>query len=137
VRGPAVAIRADSSDGETVRNAVAETVWAFSRLAVLVSKAGIAIVAPVGEFWLQVGARTVAVNVRGVFVAAQELAPDARWGHIIVIGSVNAGRMPFAGGIAMLRAAVAGFSRDLGRRDITGQQRATGGRHRPEPWVVG
>ena len=68
----------------------------------------------------------VAVNVRGVFVAAQEAARHmGEGGRIITIGSVNADRMPFAGGsvYAMTKAAVAGLTRglarDLGPRSIT------------------
>jgi 3-oxoacyl-[acyl-carrier protein] reductase len=68
----------------------------------------------------------VAVNVRSVFVAAQEASRHmGEGGRIITIGSVNADRMPFAGGsvYAMTKAAVAGLTRglarDLGPRGIT------------------
>jgi 3-oxoacyl-[acyl-carrier protein] reductase len=68
----------------------------------------------------------VVVNVRAVFVAAQEAARHLKdGGRIVTIGSVNADRMPFAGGAvyAMTKAAVAGLTRglarDLGPRGIT------------------
>jgi 3-oxoacyl-[acyl-carrier protein] reductase len=70
--------------------------------------------------------RSVAVNVRAVFVAAQEAARHMKeGGRIITIGSVNADRIPFAGGsvYGMTKAAVAGLTRglarDLGPRGIT------------------
>ena len=70
--------------------------------------------------------RMVAVNVRAVFVAAQEASRHmGEGGRIITIGSTNADRMPFVGGAvyAMTKAAVAGLTRglarDLGPRGIT------------------
>lgn len=124
--GQALAIRADSSDAEAVKNAIAATVSAFGRLDVLVNNAGVALIAPLEQFSLDDFDRLMAVNVRGVFVATQEAARHmTEGGRIIMIGSVNADRMPFAGGsvYAMSKAAVAGFTRglarDLGPRGIT------------------
>jgi 3-oxoacyl-[acyl-carrier protein] reductase len=124
--GRALTIRADSGDPEQVRNAVAETVRAFGGIDVLVSNAGIAAFAPVDRLSLEDFDRSVAVNVRAVFVAVQEaLRHMPEGGRIITIGSVNADRMPFVGGsvYAMTKAAVAGLTRglarDLGPRRIT------------------
>jgi 3-oxoacyl-[acyl-carrier protein] reductase len=122
----AVAIAADSGDAAAVKKAVDETARVLGRLDVLVNNAGIAKIGPVGEFSLEDFDRMVGVNVRGVFVAIQQaLKYMGEGGRIITIGSVNADRMPFAGGsvYAMTKAAVAGLTRglarDLGPKGIT------------------
>jgi len=124
--GRALAIRADSADVLAVKRAVTETVKTLGRLDVLVNNAGIATIAPLDQFSLEDFDRLVAVNIRGVFVAAQEASRHmTEGGRIITIGSVNAERMPFVGGsvYAMTKAAVAGLTRglarDLGPRGIT------------------
>jgi len=124
--GKALAIRANSTDAEAVKNAIAETVKNFGRLDILVNNAGIAVLAPIAEFSLQEFDRLIAVNIRGVFVASQESVRHmGEGGRIIMIGSVNSDLMPFAGGsvYALTKAAVAGFTRglarDLGPRGIT------------------
>ena len=83
-------------------------------------------IAPLEKFTLDDFDRLLAVNVRAVFVASQEAARHmGEGGRIITIGSVNADRMPVAGGgpYAMTKAAVAGLTRglarDLGPRGIT------------------
>jgi 3-oxoacyl-[acyl-carrier protein] reductase len=124
--GRALSVKADSSDPQAVRNAVSQTVKALGRLDVLVNNAGVALINQLDQFSLEDFDRTVAVNVRAVFVAAQEAARHMKeGGRIITIGSTNADRMPFAGGAvyAMSKAAVAGLTRglarDLGPRGIT------------------
>ena len=124
--GRALAIRADSADAEAIKSAVAETVRTYGHLDVLVNNAGIAVLKPLDEFTLDEFDRMVAVNVRGVFAAIREASRHlGEGGRIITIGSVNADRMPFAGGgvYAMTKAAVAGLTRglarDLGPRGIT------------------
>jgi 3-oxoacyl-[acyl-carrier protein] reductase len=124
--GRATAIRADGGDTEAVKNAVAETARLFGRLDILVNNAGIAMVGLPEEFRIEDFDRMVAVNVRAVFVAAQEAVRHlGRGGRIITIGSVTADRIHFPGGsvYAMTKAAVAGLTRglarDLGPRGIT------------------
>jgi len=83
-----------------------------------VSNAGIAIFKPLEELSLDDFDRIVAVNIRAVFVAAQEAARHMKeGGRIITIGSINADRMPIAGGAiyGMSKAAVAGLTRGLAR----------------------
>ena len=124
--GKALAIPADSGDAAAVRAAVVQTVAKFGGIDILVSNAGIATLAPLDELSLEDFDRTMAINVRAVFVGAQEAARHMKeGGRIITIGSTNADRMPFAGGsvYAMSKAAVAGLTRglarDLGPRSIT------------------
>ena len=90
------------------------------------NNAGIAVMAPVEDYRLEDFDRTVAVNLRAVFVATQAAVKHMpTGGRVIKVGSCNAERMPFAGGsvYAMTKAAlvglVKGLSRDLGPRGIT------------------
>ena len=124
--GRGLAIRADSSDPDAVRAAVRQTVEHFGALDILVNNAGVLAIAPIEEFSLEDFDRTLAVNVRSVFVASQEAARHmGEGGRIITIGSTNAERMPFAGGsvYAMSKSAIVGLTRgmarDLGPRGIT------------------
>lgn len=124
--GKAIAIQADAADAEAVKRSVNDTVERLGGLDILVNNAGVAVMAPLDQFTLDDYDRTMAVNVRGVFVASQEASRHMKeGGRIITIGSTNAERMPFAGGgvYAASKAAVAGLTkglaRDLGPRGIT------------------
>jgi len=124
--GKAIALKADAADAVAVTLAVTQTIEAFGGIDILVNNAGVLAVAPLEQFTLADFDRSVAVNVRGVFVATQEAAKHMKnGGRIINIGSTNADRMPFAGGgvYAMTKSAlvglVKGLSRDLGPRGIT------------------
>lgn len=124
--GRALAINADSADAAQLSAAVDRAAAHFGRLDILVNNAGVLAVAPLEDFSLEDFDRTVAVNVRSVFVATQAAARHlGEGGRVITIGSTNAERMPFAGGgvYAMSKAAVTGltrgFARDLGPRGIT------------------
>lgn len=121
-----LAIQADSGDAKAVIAAVERTVAEFGGIDILVNNAGIAMIAPLDDYRLEDFDRTLAVNVRAVFVATQAAAKHMKdGGRIINIGSCNAERMPFLGGAvyAMSKAAlvglVKGLARDLGQRGIT------------------
>lgn len=124
--GQALAIQADSADTVALQQAIRIAADTFGRLDILVNNAGVLAMGPVEEFTLEDLDRTLAVNVRSVFVATQEAVRYmGEGGRIITIGSTNADRMPFAGGAvyAMSKSAIVGLTkglaRDLGPRGIT------------------
>jgi 3-oxoacyl-[acyl-carrier protein] reductase len=124
--GKALAIQADAADEKAVRAAIAKTVATFGGLDILVNNAGTLAIAPIEQFKIEDFDKLIAINVRGLFIATQEASKHLRdGGRIIHIGSVNADRMPFAGGsvYALTKGAVAAFTkglaRDLGPRRIT------------------
>jgi 3-oxoacyl-[acyl-carrier protein] reductase len=121
-----LAIHADSADASAVVAAVELTVSELGGIDILINSAGVAAIAPIDDFKLEDFDRTLAVNVRAVFVATQAAVRHMQTGgRIINIGSTNAERMPFTGGgvYAMSKSAlqglVQGLSRDLGSRGIT------------------
>ncbi len=124
--GTAFAIRADSADPVAIRDAVQQTVDRFGGLDVAVVNAGVLRHGPIETFSLGDLDLTLAVNIRGVFLAIQAAAGAMRdGGRIITIGSNTAIRTGFAGGsvYAMSKAAVAamvkGAALDLAPRGIT------------------
>ncbi len=124
--GKALAIRADSADAIAVQHAIRQTVTTFGRLDILVNNAGVLVWGNIEELTLDDLDRTLAVNIRSVFVACQEAAHHMGKGvRIINIGSTNADRIPMAGGsvYAMSKSALVGLTkgmaRDLGPRGIT------------------
>lgn len=124
--GKALAIRADAASEAQINAAVDHTLEAFGGLDVLVNNSGVLLLGPVDEISLEDFDRTLAINVRSVFIASQAAARHMKaGGRIINIGSVNADRVPFAGGsvYAMSKSAlvglVKGMARDLGPRGIT------------------
>jgi len=124
--GKALAIQADAADEKAVRGAVTKTVSKFGGLDILVNNAGVALMSPIEKFTIEDFDKSIAVNVRSVFVATQEASKHLRdGGRVIHIGSTNSDRMPFAGGsvYALTKAAIVGFTkglaRDLAPRQIT------------------
>ncbi|TFW19519.1 SDR family oxidoreductase [Duganella callida] len=124
--GKAIAIKADATDAAALTKAIDSLATQFGRLDILVNSAGVLLLGPVDQFSLEDFDKTVAVNVRAVFVATQAAAKHMQdGGRIINIGSTNGQRMPFAGGAAyaMSKSAlvglVKGLARDLGPRGIT------------------
>lgn len=122
----ALAIQADSGDAKAVLAAVERTANELGGIDILVNSAGVLAMAPIDDYRLEDFDRTVAVNLRAVFIATQAAVKHMKsGGRIINIGSCNAERMPFAGGAvyAMSKAAlvglVKGLARDLGPRGIT------------------
>ncbi|MEP6721146.1 MAG: SDR family oxidoreductase, partial [Variovorax sp.] len=124
--GRAQALRIDSADAAALTAGINQAATDFGRLDILVNNAGVFVPGSISEFSLADFDRTVAVNVRAVFVATQAaVAHMGQGGRVINIGSTNADRMPFAGGSAYamsksaLKGLVQGLSRDLGPRGIT------------------
>lgn len=122
----ALAIEADSADAKAVVAAVERTVAELGGIDILVNNAGIGVIAPIDDYRLEDFDRTLAVNLRAVFVATRAAVKHMKTGgRVITIGSCNADRMPFGGGAvyAMSKAAlvglVKGLARDLGPRGIT------------------
>lgn len=118
----AAAVRADSAD----RDALTAAVAAQGPIDVLVINAGLLVLGdPVGIDPDAID-RMIDVNVRAPYhaaVAAAKAMPEG--GRILVIGSTNGDRMPFAGGAAYamtksaMQGMVRGLARDLGGRGIT------------------
>src|SRR5688572_25791577 len=94
----AIAIKADSADATAVVAAVERTVSELGGIDILVNNAGVALMGVIDDFTLADFDRTVAINVRAVFVATQAAIKHMKeGGRIINIGSCNAERMPMAG----------------------------------------
>lgn len=124
--GQIIAHTADMYDSAQVQGMVDAAIAHFGKLDILVNNAGILAFGELDALTMDDFDRTIAINVRSVFIASQQAArhmPDG--GRIITIGSVNADRMPFQGGAvyAMSKSALVGLTkglaRDLGPRGIT------------------
>lgn len=118
----AEAIRADSADRAELTAAVAGR----GALDVIVVNAGTLVLGDPLTLDADSVDRMIDVNVRAPYHASVEAARTMNDnGRIVVIGSVNADRMPFAGGAAYaltksaMQGMVRGLARDLGERGIT------------------
>jgi cyclic-di-GMP-binding biofilm dispersal mediator protein len=118
----AEAIQSDSAD----RTALIATIASRGALDVLVSVAGALVLGDPLTLDADAVDRMIDVNVRAPYHAAVEAARHMnRDGRIIVIGSINADRMPFPGGAAYaltksaIQGMVRGLARDFGERGIT------------------
>jgi len=118
----ATAIKADSAD----RKAIAEVIQAQGELDILVIVAGVLVMGDPLELDPADIDHMLDVNVRSPYHASIEAARSMKnGGRIIVIGSVNADRMPMPGGTAYslskaaMQGLVRGLARDLGHREIT------------------
>lgn len=116
------AIRTDSAD----RDALIATVAGRGALDVLVISAGALVIGDPLTLDPDAIDRMIDINVRAPYHAAVEAARRMNeGGRIIVIGSTNGDRMPFAGGAAYaltksaMQGMVRGLARDFGERGIT------------------
>ncbi|MFE9657265.1 SDR family NAD(P)-dependent oxidoreductase [Micromonospora sp. NPDC006431] len=122
----AFAVQADSGDGAAVVAAVERVVAEFGRLDILVNNAGVFPYASIEDVSTEEVDRTLAVHVRGVYLATQAAVRRmGDGGRVISIGSCFAERVPYAGVslYAMSKSALIGMTRglarDLGPRGIT------------------
>ncbi len=120
-----VAIRADGADAEAVKAGVAGAAAALGGLDILVHNAGFGEFGPVGVAPDDSFHRQFALNVDAVYTGTVAALPEMRdGGRILIIGSVNAHRLPFPGvaSYGATKAAVAalakGWARDLASRRI-------------------
>lgn len=122
----ALAIKADSSDAQAVRDVVGRVASEFGRLDILVNNAGIAVTGAPEEMALEDIDRTLDVNVRAVYLASLEALKHMKsGGRIISIASCLAHRIPDPGitlysmSKAALIGMTKGLARDVGARGIT------------------
>lgn len=116
------AVLADSADRDSVIARVREN----GPLDVLVVNAGIALFGDAPDLDADAVDRLFEINVHAPYHASVEAARQMpEGGRIIVIGSINGDRMPFAGGAAYalsksaLQGMARGLARDFGPRGIT------------------
>lgn len=118
----ATALKVDSAD----REAVIEAVKGQGGLDIIVANAGVLEMGHALELEADAIDRMIDINVRSpyhAFVEAGRQINDN--GRMIVIGSVNADRMPFPGGAAYaltksaMQGMVRGLARDFGDRGVT------------------
>ena len=117
--GRALAVRADVSEPESVKNLVRKTVEEFGRLDIMVNNAGIEQKMPFLDTPLEVWDRTIAVNLTGAWLGCQEAAKrmvgKGEGGRIINVSSVHEDRpmptnSPYCaskGGLRMLMRTIA------------------------------
>jgi 3-oxoacyl-[acyl-carrier protein] reductase len=87
----AVAIKADVSRENEVREMVAKTIEALGPIDILVNNAGIFHKGPVAEMSTDVWDKVIAVNLKGTFLCSREVIPNfkkKRGGKVINIGSL-------------------------------------------------
>jgi 3-oxoacyl-[acyl-carrier protein] reductase len=120
------AFEVDAADAVAVADGVHRAADQLGGLDILVNNAGVGAIAPITDLTLADVDQVLAVNVRGVYAAAQAAVPLlSDGGRLIHLGSCVAGRVPGPGMTlyGMSKAAVVGLSkalaRELGSRHIT------------------
>ncbi|MFI7065905.1 SDR family NAD(P)-dependent oxidoreductase [Kribbella sp. NPDC050124] len=114
----AYALPVDAADASAVADGVAQAAERLGGLDILVSNAGVGAIGPMTDFTLEDVDRVLAVNIRGVYAAAQAAAPKlSDGGRLIHLGSCAAGRVTSPGMTlyAMSKAALVGLSKGLAR----------------------
>jgi 3-oxoacyl-[acyl-carrier protein] reductase len=124
--GKAIAIQADATNVEAVKNAVEKVVATFGQLDILVNNAGTAIPKPFEETTLEEIDRVIDINVRGVFVTTQAALKHMKSGsRIIMIGSAVGervaapGLVPYAGTKGAVKMFTQALAREIGSKGIT------------------
>jgi 3-oxoacyl-[acyl-carrier protein] reductase len=124
--GKALAIQADASDVDAVKNAVDKTAATFGGLDILVNNAGTAMPMPFEETSLADFDRVFAINVRGVFVATKAALKHLKsGGRIIMIGScvgernLTPGLATYSATKGAIKMLTQSLSREVGARGIT------------------
>ncbi len=124
--GTAIAVRADATDVEAVKDAIEKTVATFGRLDVLVNNAGTAIPKTFEETTVDEMDRMIDINVRGTLAATQAALKHLQsGGRIIMIGSAVGERVLVPGLVAYAATKGAvkmfsqGLSREVASRGIT------------------
>ena len=92
-QGRALGLAADVTDEEQVEAAVARTVETFRRIDVLVSNAGVQIVAPLDQFEFTKWKRLLAIHLDGAFLTTRavlrQMYKQGTGGSIVYMGSVH------------------------------------------------
>jgi 3-oxoacyl-[acyl-carrier protein] reductase len=124
--GKAIAIQADATNVEAVKNAVEKVVATFGQLDILVNNAGTAIPKPFEETTLEEINRVIDINVRGVFITTQAALKHMKSGsRIIMIGSAVGervaapGLVPYAGTKGAVKMFTQALAREIGSKGIT------------------
>ena len=124
--GRAMAIEADSADPDAIRRAVRDTVDRLGKLDAAIVNTGVLKCANIENVTLDDLFVSLAINVRGVFLAIQAAVLNMKdGGRIVTVGGNTAVRTGSSGGIVygMTKAAVAAMGKraalDLAPRSIT------------------
>jgi 3-oxoacyl-[acyl-carrier protein] reductase len=124
--GKAIAIQANATDAQALKNAIDRTVSTFGGLDILVNNAGTAIPKKFEDSTLEELDQVININIRGTFVATlAALKHMNNNGRIINIGScvgerlMTPGLVPYAATKGAIKMFTQGLSREVGARGIT------------------